>query len=611
MLAREHAPDWKPGIYEFPREFQKLTPKVAEFLRELCKPSRLAVSPVLRGFYFVGVQAVHVPDDVGAFAAAQLTEAVGASPSAMSLVSAPQLGVAGQAPASPSGMCEVPRWNFLERVFPEVVLADSAATRLVQASAGLSLPRRALLAGAAGLATVLAIAFAASFANNRRLQAETRAAAAGVAGLPASQADLPTVDVLRRLDSLREQYVRLAGYERTGPPLRYRWGLYSGSSMYPAIRRLYFTMFGRMMFDSTRSVMRDDLRSLPDAPRPTDHYGDTYDLLKAYLITTSNPEKSTSDFLTPVLMQYWLVDREIDSVRADLAARQFDTYADELRRGDPYLLTADAALVDRARAFLRQFSGSDRIYQFMLAEADKANPPIQFPHGLPGSGAHVASAYEVPSAFTKAGWTFMNDGLQTIDRFLSGESWVTGDGTGVAPAGKARLVAELRARYMSEYADHWRRFLEGASVQRYAGLRDASDQLRVLSGNQSPLLALFALVSRNTDVPAAEVRTVFEPVRALTPPTVTDTLIGPTNAPYVTALAALQASVERAVAARGPAGEGAAAQAARDASNALAAARQIATEFTIDPAGRVHTSVQRLMEAPITNVEPLLRRRGR
>src|SRR5918912_236930 len=75
LLAREHAPEWKPGAYEFP----KLVPLAAEFLREVCKPSDLAVSPVLRGFYFTGVQAIHVPDGAGDIAPAAAMEAVGAA----------------------------------------------------------------------------------------------------------------------------------------------------------------------------------------------------------------------------------------------------------------------------------------------------------------------------------------------------------------------------------------------------------------------------------------------------------------------------------------------------------------------------------------------------
>jgi type VI secretion system protein ImpL len=204
----------------------------------------------------------------------------------------------------------------------------------------------------------------------------------------------------------------------------------------------------------------------------------------------------------------------------------------------------------------------------------------------------------------------MENALKTVDRFLSGEPWVMGEGTAMAPADKAKLVADLRSRYQTDYADQWRRFLSAAHVQRPGGLRDASQKLQVLSGNQSPLLALFSVVSRNTDVGSPAVKDVFQPVHVVTPPNVTDKLIGPTNAPYTSALSALQVAVGQAADGRGPAGESAAQQAQGNASNALSAARQIAAEFKIDPQGQVHTTVQRLMEAPITSVEPMLRTFG-
>ncbi|MGH7619039.1 MAG: type VI secretion protein IcmF/TssM N-terminal domain-containing protein, partial [Gemmatimonadaceae bacterium] len=54
-LSREHAPEFKPGAYEFPREFNKLATLGVDFLREIGRPSELDVGPVLRGFYFTGV----------------------------------------------------------------------------------------------------------------------------------------------------------------------------------------------------------------------------------------------------------------------------------------------------------------------------------------------------------------------------------------------------------------------------------------------------------------------------------------------------------------------------------------------------------------------------
>ncbi|MEP6990735.1 MAG: type VI secretion protein IcmF/TssM N-terminal domain-containing protein, partial [bacterium] len=61
-LAREHAPEWKPGAYEFPREFNKVRALAVDILREIGRPSELDESPVLRGFYFTGVQPVFVTD---------------------------------------------------------------------------------------------------------------------------------------------------------------------------------------------------------------------------------------------------------------------------------------------------------------------------------------------------------------------------------------------------------------------------------------------------------------------------------------------------------------------------------------------------------------------
>src|SRR5262249_19191984 len=150
--------------------------------------------------------------------------------------------------------------------------------------------------------------------------------------------------------------------------------------------------------------------------------------------------------------------------------RQFVTYANELRYANPFPDTADAATVEKARKFLRQFAGSERIYQFMLAEAAKKNPPIDFNKSVVNSAPYVVDSYEVPGAFTKGGVTFMLDAFKTVDKFLRGESWVVGeDASGVD---KAKLVAELQSRYSDDYTAQWRKFLTSAQVARYGSVKD-------------------------------------------------------------------------------------------------------------------------------------------
>jgi len=137
---------------------------------------------------------------------------------------------------------------------------------------------------------------------------------------------LPPADALRRLDTLRAEIDTLSAYEHDGPPLSLRWGLYSGSTIYPEVSRVYFAGFNRLMFANTRAALLESLRSLPDAPRASDDYGNSYSLLKSYLITTTHPEKSSVEFLSPILMKQWVGGRMLDPERTQIAQRQFETY---------------------------------------------------------------------------------------------------------------------------------------------------------------------------------------------------------------------------------------------------------------------------------------------
>jgi type VI secretion system protein ImpL len=612
VLAREHAAEWKPAAYEFPREVRKLAPLIVDFLREIGRPSALKGSPVLRGFYFVGVQAVYVNETTPEYVPAmqQQQRAIAGAASATGVFSMEQLAAAGSPAVLPSGprTRKVPRWDFLPRLFREVILADEAAVRLTQGGERVGFLRRATLAGAGAFALLLAMAFTISYAGNRQLERQVGDATRGISAIAPNNVDFPPVDALRKLDTLRAQIDTLSAYEHHGAPLSLRWGLYSGSSIYPEVRRAYFAGFNRLMFTNTKAAVLASLRSLPDAPQPTDDYASTYNLLKTYLITTTHPEKSTVEFLSPMLMKEWVGGRALDPERTQLSQRQFETYARELQFWNPFPERADEPAVAKGRSFLRQYVGSERIYQYMLAEANKASQPIQFNRKYPGSAQFLVVSYDVPGAFTKAGFAFMQNAFKTVDRFLQGESWVVGEDA--TQIDKAKIAADLRSRYASDYVENWRRFLRAATIARYANVRDASQKLAVLSGNQSPLLSLFSVTARNTAVPANEISTVFQPVQIVTPPADTAKLIGQGNQQYMSALVAFQAAVAQAAATPGQAGESAASQALGSAATAKSAAVQIAASFSIDQQGQVQGTVQKLMEDPISYAEALLTRFG-
>ena len=605
LLPREHGNEYKPGAYEFPREFRKLGAPIVEFLLELCKPSALQVNPFLRGFYFTGVQAVVIQDVAPAAAPAQAASQPGLAANATN-VFARQAAAQAAAPAAQArGARRVPRWVFLDRILRDIVLADDAAMAATRAGARIDSLRRTALALATAACLVLAIGWTVSFSANKTLESGARDAARTVAALPPVGSDLASVDALSRLDTLGEYLSTLSEYEHDGAPMHLKWGLYTGGSLYPAVRAAYFDGFSRVMFDGTRTNLAAFLRNLPAAPRPTDDYATVYNNLEAYLITTSEWKRSTGEFLTPVLMATWLSGRTVDSTRLQLAKRQFDRYASELALGNPYGSGGDLGVVSHSRTFLSQFAVADQIYQFRVIEASRVIPGVQFNKLFPGSAGAVVDNYAVPGAYTAAGWASMQNSINNVDKLLAGDAWVLGNDTS-ARMDRNKLRADLKTRYAADYVKQWRTFLSSASVLHFDGLSDASKKLLLLGGNQSPLLQLLQVTAQNTTIDTG-IAGIFQPAATVTPPGTADKLVGDKNAPYVNALLALQNNVQ--TAATAPAGQnGPAVDQARQAIGpASLAATQIAQGFRVGSDAAVAGTVQRLLQSPIDYANSLLR----
>src|SRR5271169_68299 len=92
LLSRERNSDRQAGVYEFPREFGKLSKPLVQFLVDLCRPGHLRTGPFLRGFYFVGQRIITVAASAGQTmigARSSMQRAPGGfNPDATSLISA-------------------------------------------------------------------------------------------------------------------------------------------------------------------------------------------------------------------------------------------------------------------------------------------------------------------------------------------------------------------------------------------------------------------------------------------------------------------------------------------------------------------------------------------
>lgn len=606
MLSRENDQRNVDPVYEFPRELRKLRNNLATYLVELARPSQLNANPYLRGFYFTGVRAAIVEQMVSA--PAQTPQAAPADAGATRMFSLQQMQAAAAPPTPQVVAQKVAQWAFLPKLFPVVILQDRSALSSTSNSGRTHTLRRIVFGSVSALLLLYLLVLIISYGNNSRLQHQISSAADALPARTVPATMLASSQELMSLDQLRATLVQLEGYQQNGPPLMYRWGLYHGDDLLEAARRIYFDRFQRLLLTNTQGNIVATLAALPATPQAGADYTAAYNPLRAYLITTSNADKSTPEFLTPVLTQFWLNGRtpETDQQK-QLAQQQFDFYANELRHGNPYSISPAMPAVTHARTYLGSFGGYDRIYQNMLAAANKVNPPIDFNRAYPGSSATVTEAHVVPGAFSRNGYTFMQDAILHPDRYFSGEAWVLGD---QAPPSldRANLTQQLASRYLTDYQTEWRTYLRQAAVVKYRGLPDAGEKLQILSNPSSPLLALIFIASHNTAVANPEISKEFQPTQALVPPESTDKFMSQGNTSYINSLVALQGAVSQVAQDPTAANNPAAVQPIIGAAvTAHGAVSQAAQAFNIDPQAHVEQTVIALMQAPINSVEEALR----
>ncbi|HWY67386.1 MAG TPA: ImcF-related family protein [Terriglobales bacterium] len=603
-LPREAAAERLPSIYEFPRELRKLRSIASQFLIELTKPTQLGANCFLRGFYFSGVRPVVVMESVATAVPAATAVAGGG---ATRMFRAADIQVAAQPAGRVVQSRKVPEWTFLPHLFNEVILRDRGALGVSGQSAHIQVTRR-IVFGMAALVCLVVLALAAvSFTNNRVLEQSIAASAESLSRSVPGPTDTPSLDQLQELEKIRAALVDLQTYSKDGAPFSYRMGLYSGDRIYPDAHKLYFRYFQRLLLSPAQASMLANLKQ-PPTTRSSDDFQQMYATLKTYLITTSHHEKAEWPGFVPALLDRSnAFRRTTDPATQDLIRKQVAFYSADLIAANPFSSEIDASAVNQGRAYLKQFSGIEAIYQAMLDDAGRGKAPVNFNRQFPGSAQVVVDTYEVPAAFTKNAFQAMQKSMQNPEKF-SGEEWVLGPQTSLnIPLDSLR--AQLAQRYYGDYAAKWRTFLRSAHVVGYGGLKDAAAKLSRLVANDSPLLGLFWVAKENTAVEAPAIRDVFDSVQTLAKDSTAEKFVGSGNQPYMGALSQLQ-SVITAVSSAPKPDPALLGQGSQAASGAHSAVTQIAQSFRIDTQGRIDAQVKQLMEEPIVRTEGVLRAAG-
>jgi type VI secretion system protein ImpL len=613
LLSRENNPNKLRGIYEFPREFNKLTRQIVQFLVDLGRPSQLRVSPFLRGFYFTGVRMVEASLSSSTTMATQTMTSLAPPTSfadATRILRQEDLagGQAWEARTQIEGVGsrKATQWVFLSHIFSHILLQDQGAFGASSASTRVSFWRRALWASAAILGMIWILGSVVSYLSNRRLESNFLQAAQGGAFGNSARFQEPSPVSLQQLETLRKSLEELTLYERKSVPLHFRWGLYPGHDYYAEARRVYFLRFRQMLFGQIQASMLDELRRLPTTPGPNDEYVPHYETLKAYLITTSNQDKSTPEFLSPVLQKHWAGGQRLDNSSQGLPRIQFDFYATELRFENPYSSDVDAAARDHARDYLNHFGVFPRIYAAMQNAAAKQATGVNFYRERPDAMDLIRSVPEIQAAFVKGGWDFMQNAIAHSDQYFQGEEWVLG-GASDAVTNRAKLETQLRSTYQSDFIKRWQDFLKSAKVAPYGGTEDAVRKLKKFSANDSPLLALMCDASQNTTARSADIDKAFKPVQQVAPYPGCESRVPQITVPYVAGLAKFENCLENSLSAPLEQKDQQRQQCSSAASDAkLVVTTQITPLLPPDPVGNIDKTVEGLLEAPITAPAPAL-----
>ena len=612
VLSRGGEPDALARAYEFPRDLRKLRSGIVDFLVEIARPSQLGVNPFLRGFFLTGMRA-HFVEDVLGVASAPVAPAPVQDANATRIFSfAQQTPMRAAAPVR-GGTRKVPQWVFLPHLFSNILLADKTALESSRASTKVNFVKRLLL-GLTCLAifTYLVLATV-SYFNNADL--EHRVAVASQASAPLVQrGNLPLQRDLQSLDQLRALVAELDGYHHDGPPTMYRWGLNNNDALYAAACHAYGQHFNRLLLSATQANMLAKLRAVKSPPTADVSYNDTYKPLKAYLITTSNPDKSTLDFLPAVLDSEWAGTLNPSFELNALAQSQFTQYSTLLAEPGSCLATAGGApdndVVAHAREYLSHFQGSQHIYQSMVTAANHKFPSIIYNDTFKGSEHYIVDRYAVAGAYTKVGFPFMQDAIKHPEPYYRGEEWVLGPPS-ANPSGSnvdlTTLPADLQKLYVADYRTAWRTYLNSAHFIGYQNWHDAGERLGSLDSNVSPMLELFSLISYNTGVASPDIASAFQAPQAVIPAATANTqFIANTNQAYIQALQGLELAVKGLTQNQLTANDPAAAQPVIQAANtADMATGTLRNSFTPDAEGKMDTVSFNLLSAPIKSASAL------
>ncbi len=488
-------------IFNFPLHFGSARRKIGTFAATLFRPNPFSESPFLRGFYFTAAPANHQNVKAG-----------------QTLANVPQA---------------VGNTYFTERLFRDVVLRDKDLVRTFQEQKQKPPILGWVLTGI-GAFLVLALLLMAGISLYKNKQLLDEAEAKGEAVLTIAKSDTgknplekPKEDAVREINAtedLRQLMAKIDDYDRNGAPLDMRFGMYSGDRVYnEGLLPIYLSVIEQRYRTPTVERVKKELKKFADSPPITnpaqltppeeENLGKNYELLEAYLMLTSKyKDKADPSLISRTLKDYWVGEAKIPAGMEGIAQQQLDFWAKQIPRqdaiGDSTSVQLDEPLVEAVRKKLQAFPPVFRYYKEKITDisrqVDENVGPTTVQGILTRNGAdasYMDGTYTIPSAYTLEGYKLMKTAIAEADTKLNETNWVMGD-QNKSLITQSTDAGMLEQRYMRDYSDNWRKFVQGTSVKYNKG--NAKEALQAFSSANSPMNILMMQIARNTNFSAKE-----------------------------------------------------------------------------------------------------------
>ena len=487
-------------IFNFPLHFGSARRKIGAFVSTLFRPNPFNESPFLRGFYFTAAPSKSPPVKAG-----------------QTLANVPQtLG----------------NTYFTERFFRDVLLRDKDLVRTFQQQKQKP-PILGWILTSIGALLVFGFLVMAgvSLYKNKQLLDEAEAKGETVLNIVKSDAKQNPLekqkdDVVREMNAtndLREVMTKIDDYDHNGVPLNMRFGMYSGNRVYnEGLLPIYFSVIEQRYRNPTVERLKKELEKFANSSQTAnpsqltaqeeENLGKNYDLLKAYLMLTSDyKDKAEPSHISNTLKDYWVSEAKVPAGTEFIAQQQLDFWAKQVPRqdaiGNMTSVQMDKPLVEAVRKKLQAFPPVFRYYKEKVTEISKQvdeNVGQTTVQGiLTRSGAnfptYMDGTYTIPSAYTLEGYKLMKTAIAEADTKLNSENWVMGD-QNKGSVTQTTDAGTLEQRYLRDYSDNWKKLVQGTSVK--FDKANAAEALQAFSSANSPLKILMMQIARNTNFSA-------------------------------------------------------------------------------------------------------------